>query len=118
MSTISKMGQAITPKLLLGYTSSTRSNNVIHQIIGRANPDVSFAPDSLRSGTLRLLFTSEADAWEAFELHSTPGVCRLYDPNVPAVNMAYVRSGELDIALDEDSRSYWILSVGYQEVAS
>jgi hypothetical protein len=118
MSTISNGSATITPTLILGYESDAESNNVVHKIIGRADPDVSLAPDSPRSGTLELFFESYADAWEARGLHAAPAVWTLTDPDVPAVNMSYVRDGSMTISLDPDSRELWTLSVGYQEVSS
>jgi hypothetical protein len=118
MSTISNGTDTITPTLITGYESDTESNNVVHRIIGRADPDVSLSADSLRSGTLELFFESYAEVWEAKALHAAPSVFTLTDADVPAINMTYVRDGSMTIRLDPESLELWTLSVGYQEVAS
>lgn len=116
MTTITKSGVSIIPKMVVGYTALTRSANIIHTIIGRPDPDVSLTDDQLRTGSLTLLFTTPAAAWEAHEMHRHSGVLRIFDQDIPAINMAYVRDGEMQIQLDPVSRTLWTLTIGFQEV--
>lgn len=118
MTTISDGTTTITPLLVQGYEAATSSRNVVHQILGRADDDVSLMPDSLRSGTLRLLFADAESAWAAHALHTQAAVLTLADSDVSQVGMRYVRQGEMTLALDPQTRIRWELSVGFKEVAS
>lgn len=115
--TITAGASTITPELALGYSASTESRNVTHAIIGRADPDVSLAADTLRKGTLELFFATAESAWDAFSVHSTEGIFVLVDTDIPQANMTYARDGAMRIVLDPQTLRRWLLTVGYQEVA-
>jgi len=117
MSTISNGVDTITPDLVTEYSTSQDARNVYHDILGRADDDVSLSADSLRSGSLALLFEDRAAAWAARALLAAPDVWTLTDPDVPEVGMTFTRDGALQVELDPETRALWLLSVGYQEVA-
>lgn len=123
MTTITKGTISFSPSIVRGYAASTESRNIVHTILGRAEPDISLQPDTLRRGELELGFVdlvnpaaAEAAAFFAMKQHQTPGVFVLYDFDRPAVRMRYVREGRMSIELDDESRHAWILTVGFQEV--
>lgn len=118
MPTITRGATTITPSLILGYSAETYSRNVIHEILGRPDPDVSLRDDTLRSGTLRLLFEFEADAIEALELHATAGTLTLSYPEISSTDMTYVRRDRMTLSLDLATLTYWVLEVGFQEVTA
>lgn len=111
----------IEPSTVLGYVSGRRPATNVHPIVGRANPDVTFRPANLRTGTLELGFvgpTSEADSRAAEELHAAGGVFTLHATGRDSVVMSYVNVDTLERELEPESRDAWIVRVGYQEVTA
>jgi hypothetical protein len=106
----------IEPVVVEGYESTREGRNVVHPIIGRAEPDVTLRPANLRTGTLRLVFDDE-DASAAAELeHATGGVFAVVSTERATIEMSYVVAGEIVRGLDEDTSEDWIVTVEYQEV--
>lgn len=117
MSTISHAGGVINPTEIDGYEPSIPVRNIVHTILGRSDPDVTFRPAGLRTGTLSLVFELEADAWAAVAALRVPQVLTLTDADVAVVNMSFVVApGELRPTLDDATRSVWIVEVPFQEV--
>lgn len=110
-------GARIVPIYVLGYETTRRSQSIFHDIIG-GGQDVTLRPATRRSGTLRLLFATEAQAVAAETAHASGTVLRLQDDERTSIDMSYVLSGILVRRLDDDSRELWTLDVGYQEVAA
>lgn len=104
------------PLQVLGYESQRASANVFHDVIGRANPDVTLRPAGLRTGTLTYLFGSEVDALECERMHSGTGVLTLDDPDLPTIAMPYVADGAITRQLDSETRRLWLVGVAYREV--
>jgi hypothetical protein len=117
-TTLTNGNDTIVPLIATGYDAGTDSRNVLHPVIGATAPSVSLAPDTMRASTLSLLFESRADAWAAHTLLAVPDVWNLTDPDVPEIGMTFVRSGSMRISLDPETRTLWLLDVGYQEVGS
>ncbi|PRY70196.1 hypothetical protein B0I08_101324 [Glaciihabitans tibetensis] len=109
-------GTVITPTLVLGYASGRESANIVHTIFGRSDPDVTFLPAPLRTGSLELLFATRATAWAALTAHAAAGSFRLADTDLPELNMRYVPTGQLSISLDPQTLVQWLVTVPYSEV--
>jgi hypothetical protein len=117
MSTLITSGSdTITPILVMGYEAERESGNIVHQIIGRANPDVTLRPARLRTGNLELLFSSEADAMDCVSTLANAGVCAVVSDERATVIMSFVLAGRLRHALDPETRDNWIVTAPYQEV--
>jgi hypothetical protein len=115
-TTIAKTGYTtITPLQVLGYESSQQTGNILHDIIGRSDVDVTFAAAGLRTGTLTFLFGSLATVLACRDLHASIGIVVLADSDLPLVGMKYVTSGSIVVSQDAD-RIYWTLAVDFQEV--
>lgn len=106
----------IEPLMLLQYEAETESNNIVHRVIGKGEPDVSLAEDTTRMGTLHLFFETKADAWEAFALLRDISVWTLSDTDHEELNMDFTRQGRMKIRLDSVSRRRWIIEMDYQEI--
>jgi hypothetical protein len=100
---------------VLGYSSTQTTGNVLHDIIGRTDMDVSFAAAGLRSGTFTFLFATLALALACRDLHASIGKVTLAVSDLPALNTVYVPSGSITVSQDADSL-YWTVEVDYQEV--
>ena len=118
MTTITHAGGSIVPTQVDGYDPSIEVRNIVHTILGRPDPDVTFRAAGLRTGTLSLVFAAEADAWAAVAVLRVPQVFTLTDVDVVVVNMSFVVApGELRPTLDDATRAVWVVSVPFQEVA-
>jgi hypothetical protein len=116
MTTITLGEVTLTPALVLGFNSSRTAGNVLHTIVGRAGVDVTTKPAGLRSGTLRLLAATLADALSLEWLHAQAGVFSLVDADLPELSMDYVPSGAIRLELDDETRVQWSVEIDYQEV--
>jgi len=114
-TTITTTAGPLVPDLVLGYEATRAGRNVFHDIIGRADPDVSLQPAAPRAGTLELFFLTEAQAALAVDVHASPAVFTLTDSTFPTIGMRYVVDGSIGIKLDN---TRWIVSVDYREVPS
>lgn len=109
------VGGVTYPRLVLGYETSRESRNVVHDLIGGGIAVALVAPRP-RSGDLRLFYPEEVDAWGALELHSLEAVFTLTEASRPAVGMTYVVNGSVSLALDDNTRKNWVVTIPYQEV--
>lgn len=107
-----------TPQLVLGYSSTRSAGNIVHPVIGNPSPDVTLAAAGLRTGTLSMLCLNLADALAVQSLHTGPYVVVLADSDLPALNMTYVASGTIAIALDDETRTRWTVTVDFQEISA
>lgn len=113
----SSIAETVTPVIMDGFSSSVKSKTVLHDVIGRAGPDVTILPGGYRTGTLKLVFASESDSYICERLHayaSTPLV--MTDTDLSTAAMTYVVVGNVARELDTESRSAWVVSVDFQEV--
>ncbi len=115
-TTITSSEHTIIPTFLMEYSAERASRNVIHNIIGKAEPDVSLELDGLRSGTLNLFFESKVEAWAAFQDLGTLSSWELTDTDHPEINMNFVREGPMTMELDPETRKRWVVGMDYQEV--
>lgn len=106
----------IEPVMLLEYQTEVVSNNVIHTIIGKGEPDVSLAEDMTRQGTLHLFFDTKADAWAAFYALRGISTWTLTDTDHPEIDMDFTRRDRMVLRLDSVSRRRWIIEMDYQEI--
>lgn len=106
----------IEPVMLLEYEAEVASNNIVHNIIGKGDPDVSLADDSTKLGTLHLFFDTKADAWAAFNALRDTSVWTLNDTDHPELDMDFTRRERMKIRLDSVSRRRWIVEMDYQEI--
>lgn len=115
-TTITSGATVITPTLVTGYETSQETRNIIHSIIGKSSPEVTLRVAMPRSGTLELLFETAAAANTARTTHATGGTFTLASTEIPQANMTYVVSGAIGIALEDETRRLWLVTVDYQEI--
>lgn len=116
--TITRGESSVAPYMVLGYKSSRAAGNLIHTIIGRADPDVTIKPAGLRTGTLQLFCLDLATALEVEAIHAGEGSLDLVDTDLPTLAMTYVVDGDIELELDPDTRRRWVVTVGFQEVVT
>lgn len=118
MNTITRTSDSATtsPVLVDGYEAALSSRNVVHDLIG-GDIAVTLVTPRPRAGELVLVYDDEADAWAGFNLHSVADTFTLVSDEVTPADMMYVLDGDVRIALDDESRAVWVVTVGYQEIA-
>jgi hypothetical protein len=104
----------ITEASSYDYSQEVRNN--LHPIIGRADVEVTLKPAGLRAGRLRLVMPSRADAFYCAARHAEVGVWSFTDSQLPEAALTYVTTGQIRCFLDPDSRTRWLVEVGFQEV--
>lgn len=107
-------GATITPILVLGYSATRESSTIVSQVLG-GGVDVLVQPTKPRAGALELLFTTEASAKQADDIHASGYYFTLTDTDVPSVNMRYVVTGAVTRELTA-GRVQWVVTVPFQEV--
>jgi hypothetical protein len=102
---------------VLGWTSTREHGNLLHEVIGRSDVEVTFKSAGLRKGTLKLLCLTFENAVQLEQEHAQIGIFTLVNDELPApgIGMVYVPSGSIQLG-QENSR--WVLSVEFQEVSS
>jgi hypothetical protein len=117
MSTVITHGSdTIEPTAVEVFESNYEGGNIIHPILGREEPDVTFRDAGLSTGTLSLVFTDAAAATAALTLHRTGEVFTLTSAERPELNMSYVVAGRLARALSPSTLAAYRVRVDYQEV--
>lgn len=117
-TTITHSTGSINPESVDGYQATREARNVVHDIINRANPDVTLRAAGLRRGGFRLLFTEQSDALAAYAVMSKPQVFTIANTDVPAIGMSFVvgpEGGAITIELN-DTRTGWWIEVPFVEV--
>ncbi|WP_157540754.1 hypothetical protein [Microbacterium sp. XT11] len=108
----------ITPKVVQGFESARAARTIVHTILGRADPDITYRPAALRSGTLTLVFANGADAAAAEAVLVMPQTFTLSDTAVPQVAMKFVvAGGDVVRTLDDGTRTVWTVKIPFREVA-
>lgn len=117
-STITSAGGNVTPTLIDGYQAEREARNILHEIINRSDPDVTFRAPGLRRGAFTCVFASQTDAVAAYGILSLPQSFTIADSDVPSIGMTFVvPDGEtIKIALDTTTRRTWIITVPFAEV--
>lgn len=111
-------GASTAPALILGYQTARTSRSIVHDTLD-GGIAVSLIPPRPRSGTLRLFYTEQADAFAALELHARVSTFALVSDERAPINMVYTVAGsDLRLELDEQTRHRWTLDVPYQEVVT
>lgn len=114
-STITSGANTINPVAVYEYETSQPARNIVHPILGRSNPDVTFRAAGTRGGILRMVFATESSANTARSLlGSVLAAWTLNNTDRTTINMTFAVTG--DITLRIDRTGAYLLDVGYAEV--
>lgn len=105
----------LSPLTLSGYSSDQDSGGaIVHTILGRTDPDVTFRPLGLRTGSMVLDFaTTETLSNAARTALAKSGAWTLTHSERPTINMRFVTRG-VSRPIEADGR--WMLTVRYEEI--
>lgn len=117
-TTVSNGITTLTPTVVLGWESRQPSKTQIHPILGSTNPDVTTRPALLRTGTLELMFATEANANSCRTMHTAAGVFTLTSNDLSYISMSYVVAGEVTVKLDDVTLNRFVVSIDFQEVVT
>lgn len=120
MMTLENGAAVITPDTIDGWRAEQETGTITHRIIGRADPDVTFAPAGLRAGRMRLVFADELAAADALALLAAPAVWTLNVPERPTLDgMRFVVADDrLELELEDATRNVWLLWLPFREVTA
>lgn len=117
-TTITHSSGVIAPEVVHGFQATRDARSIVHTILGREDPDITFRPASLRKGTLTLVFPTGAAASAAEAILVTGQVFTIQDSTVAEVGMSFVvADGSVTRSLDGGTRVVWTVAVPFQEVA-
>lgn len=115
-ATITHSAGTITPAALSKWSANAETKTVVHDILNRAAPDITFRPVGLRRGTLTLTFSDGSGAYAARAVLVLPEVFTLNHDVVAQVGMSFVVAGGDIGDVLEDARN-WTLTVPFVEVS-
>ena len=110
-ATISNGVDSFTTLEVTDYEAVSQTLNVYH-----LPSHVSLQGEGPRSGSLPLLFSSLADAVTAWSILSGASVFTFSYPDLPALDMSFVRDGDMSLKIHPLLRNRWTIDVGYREV--
>jgi hypothetical protein len=109
-------GEDFEVDIQLGYDVLRQSENLVHRIIGRADPDVTLKPTPLRTGTFVALLMSQGQAEAlAFALARSSTFTWTSEG---WIGFAFVVSGQVRTKQEPDSSSAWSVTFDWTEVVS
>lgn len=117
MTVITRLSDSATttPTLVLGWTDERESQTVVHDLIG-GGIAVTLVDSRPRSGTMSLLYSTEANAVAARDLLASADEYTIADPDrAAAVDMQFVTLST-SLVLDDESRDAWQIDVDFQEI--
>lgn len=115
MSTISNGTTTVTPILIEGYESVRASRNITHSILSTNVPAFSLRPAALRTGKLKALVATRANAVTLETVLSGADLLTFADSDI-AVSMSFVVTGNITVSLDDNTRREWWVEFDYSEV--
>lgn len=117
MTTITDGVTTVEPLLVLGWSGTRPLRSVVHQLLGRTDPDVTLRASGVRTGSLEVLCADAASMQEIVDLHAAATVLTISDDVATFVDMTYVVAGEIAFGLHE-FRNRWVVTIPYQEVVT
>ena len=119
MSSISDGTTTITPILITGWQTARDGGNVLHNIIDRADDEVTFHPATLRTGELEALVLTLEAALTLETLLAKPQKLTLTDADHPGVNMTFVvpEGGSITVTLDDETRELATVAWDFAQVS-
>jgi hypothetical protein len=115
MSSISDGTTTLSVISILGWSDDRESGNVMHDIIGRSDPDVTLHPARARSGSFQALCTDMVAGWALRELLAGAAVLHLVNTDLPDTDMDFVLV-TANIELDDVTLIRAVVTVEFRQV--
>lgn len=117
-STLSTLNGSSVPLMLIQFAGARTAQHIVHEILGRSDPDVTFMPTQTRAGTLTFLYESLDAVAAARDLLALPGPVTLTQTDMPALSMTFVVVGDLEVAPDQQDPYLWTIAVPFREAVA
>lgn len=104
-----------SPLLRMSAAETIGSRNQVHPLLG-GGVAVTFGGDSLSTGTLEMLFTTEAAALDAYTQLDTGHIFQLVDTSKTSTSMYFVISGNVTRTFQIESDDTWVITADFQQV--
>lgn len=115
ISITSQLGAVSAIPLLMSYAADRESGNIVHRILGRADPEITLKPLRLRTGSLTCFMGTSAEAHALVAQFTQLGWQRLASTEEPLTNMYFVVAGNLAVTADDETETFTV-AVDFQEV--
>lgn len=103
----------IKPRSAPGYESRRESQNIVHQVLGRPDPDITLRPATVRVGTLSLVFDDDLSSAVAESAFAAGGEFVLHHGSSVTIDMLFVVTG--GIRRRRERAGYWVVELEFQE---
>lgn len=113
---LANTASTLYPTALSEYSSEQDGGSIRHEILGRVDPDVTFRPLMLRTGSFTVDFTTDALASDARKALSVAGAWTLAHSERASVNMRFIVR-RLSRVID-GGNGRWSLNVSYEEIGA
>lgn len=116
-TTLTYDATTVTPLNVDGWSQTRDSGTLRHDYID-GSVDYTIRAMGPRTGTLSLLFTSEAEALSCEALHQTAPYIDIVSDERDIANGRYVVAdgGAVGVELDDETRDLWVVTVDFSEV--
>lgn len=104
-----------SPLLRMSAAETIGSRNQIHELLG-GGVAVTFGGDTLSTGTLEMLFTTEAACLDAYTQLNTGHIFQLTDSSKTSTSMYFVISGNVTRTFEIESDDTWTVTADFQQV--
>lgn len=104
-----------SPYLRLNAETTISSRNQVHELLG-GGVAVTFGGSAQATTSLELLFTSQADALDAYTQLNTGHIFQLTDGTKSSLNMYFSVAGSIKREYVIDTEDTWLITVDVQEV--
>lgn len=115
-TTVTDGTTSVTPALVVDYAHQRRVRTLVHEVIGRPDPDVTLRPAATRSGTLRALLTSPADVDALDAMLAAASILTVSSTDEPRLDGLRFAVGSGEISVTLESTTTWIVEWPYVEV--
>ncbi len=122
MTTTISNGTTTVTLLTLGTLSLDQAaGNITHVIIGVAATATTLRPAGLRKGTFEAVIGQNAALAKTLsDMLAAAASFTLADTTVSSIGMTFVvpQGGNIELALDDDTRTVWSVTFDFQEIGS
>jgi hypothetical protein len=106
---------SFSPYLRINAEETINSRNIIHELLG-GGVSVTFGGNAKSTSSLEMLFTSEADALDAYTQLNEGHIFELEDYSKTSTSMYFVVSGSINRQYLTESEDTWIVTCDIQQV--
>lgn len=116
-TTITDGTTSVTPVLVVAYEHSRSPRTIVHEVIGRPDPDVTLRAATSRSGALRAVLTDPDDVTALDAMLARPTVLSVSSTDEPRLNGLTFVVADREVLVRLEGQATWVVEWPYREVA-